>query len=166
MKPEDTQEKRRKKKDTTQTNLCADLVILLAFLVAMAPESTGLPIHEWLGLASGGTLIVHLILHWKWVVAVTRKVFQGQVHRSWWNYILDVVLFLWFFIAIVSGVMESRHVLPSFGLAASRHSLWENLHSGSAETLWLPVASHLLLHWKWIFKTVKQRLIPGWLVPR
>lgn len=152
--------KPKKKRSATQTNLYLNLFVFIVFIFAMDPEITGLSIHEWLSLAFFGTLIVHLILHWKWVVAVTKTFFKKLFHQSRLNYVLNVTLFVWFFIATVSGVMESRHLLPTLGLAASQNPFWENLHSASAESLWFPVALHLLLHWKWVLKALKRYLIP------
>lgn len=166
MNMHNAQKKPAKKRCATQINLYLNLAVFIAFLAAMDPEITGLSIHEWFSLAFGGALIVHLILHWKWVVAVTKKFSQKLFHRSWLNYILNVTLFIWFFVAIVSGIMESRRVLPFLGMAASQNRFWENFHSVSAESLWFPVALHLLLHWKWILKATRRYLIPDRLWPR
>ncbi len=35
-------------------------------------------IHNWSGLVMGLLVFVHLALHWKWIVAMTRKVFTKK----------------------------------------------------------------------------------------
>jgi hypothetical protein len=35
-------------------------------------------IHKWAGLLLAGSVLLHLILHWKWLVATTRTVFRGK----------------------------------------------------------------------------------------
>jgi len=32
-------------------------------------------LHDWAGLVMGLLVFVHLILHWKWIVAVTKSIF-------------------------------------------------------------------------------------------
>ena len=43
----------RKQNNQNAVNLGVDLVIFLIFLVAGAPRFSGLPVHEWLGIAIG-----------------------------------------------------------------------------------------------------------------
>jgi hypothetical protein len=49
----------------------------------MAHESFGfsretwLDIHDWAGVALIVILLVHLLLHWRWVLSVTRRVIRG-----------------------------------------------------------------------------------------
>lgn len=33
-------------------------------------------LHDWSGLIMGLLVIVHLILHWKWIKAMTKKIFK------------------------------------------------------------------------------------------
>lgn len=34
--------------------------------------------HDWGGIAMTVLVIVHLALHWKWIVAMTKKLFTGK----------------------------------------------------------------------------------------
>ena len=38
-------------------------VIFLIFLVVEAPKFSGLPVHEWLGIAIGAGALAHVLLH-------------------------------------------------------------------------------------------------------
>lgn len=67
---------KKKKLNPIKTNLWVDVVIFLAFLLALDPRTTGIAIHEWLSLAAAGAAIVHLLLHWQWIVEVTRRFFR------------------------------------------------------------------------------------------
>jgi hypothetical protein len=33
-------------------------------------------LHDWSGLILGLLVLIHLILHWKWIVAVTKTIFK------------------------------------------------------------------------------------------
>ena len=59
-----------------KTNLYVDIAILVGFLVAYEPALTGVAVHEWLSLAFASAVILHLLLHWDWVVQVTLKFFR------------------------------------------------------------------------------------------
>ena len=72
MKQAQTQPNRNK------TNLIVDSAIFLAFLVALAPRFSGLALHEWLGVAFGGAIVTHLLLHWQWIVEVTKRLCERK----------------------------------------------------------------------------------------
>jgi len=69
----------RKQDNQNAVNLAVDLVIFLIFLVAEAPRSSGLPAHEWLGIAIGAANLfillvgLHVALHWQWLVNLLRR---------------------------------------------------------------------------------------------
>ena len=72
-----TQDSARAKTPASRTkfNLMVDILIFGAFLAAGAPRFTGMAIHEWLGIAFGAAIVTHLLLHWQWLVQVTKRFF-------------------------------------------------------------------------------------------
>jgi hypothetical protein len=48
-------------------------------------------VHEWLGLAFGAGVTVHLLLHWKWIMCVVRRFFSKLPGRVRVNSLLKVV---------------------------------------------------------------------------
>ena len=95
-----------------KTNFMIDLGIFAAFLVALEPRLTGETLHEWFSLAFAGVLIVHLLLHWKWVVNVGRNFFRKLWHTSRLKFVVNALLFTSFTVLMMSGLMISRSVLP------------------------------------------------------
>ncbi len=139
-----------KRTNLNLTNLWVDGLVLAGLLLAFAPNLTGLQIHEWLGLAFGVTLWVHILLHWQWVAGVTRKFFTRASWGARFAYLLNTALFVAFSVIVFSGVMESRYVLQTFSLTVSNNRFWEMLHRLSTEmTLWL-TALHIGVHWRWV----------------
>src|SRR5689334_9407701 len=121
-----------KQSSRNRITLLLDLAIFIAFLVIMAPRSSGIAVHEWLSIAFGATLIVHLLLNWQWIVSVTRR-FLGKV--QWFaraNYLLDLLLFVDMTVIIFSGLMISEHALPLLGLQTARGGIWRGVHELSA----------------------------------
>ena len=58
---------------TNRTKLLLDISTFVAFLVAMDPRTSGIAIHEWLAIALGATIVVHLLLNWNWIVRTFKR---------------------------------------------------------------------------------------------
>ena len=144
---------------SAKTNLFIDTLIFVAFLVAFEPSLTGIAIHEWLSLAFAATLIIHVLLHWDWVIKVGLKFFRKLFHSSRLNFVVDAVLFIALILVMLSGVLISRSILPTLGIQLAESQSWRFLHSWSADITVLMVALHFALHWKWIANTFKRYLI-------
>ena len=39
-------------------------------------------VHDWGAIAMAGGVALHLVLHWKWLVCMTRKLFTGRSIRA------------------------------------------------------------------------------------
>jgi hypothetical protein len=144
---------------SAKTNLIVDSLILIAFLVAFEPALTGIAIHEWLSLAFGATLILHILLHWKWVVQVTLKFFRMLFHSSRFNYLVNAALFIAFVLVMLSGLLISESILPTLGIRLTGSPTWRFLHSSSADAVVFLVGLHFALHWKWIVNTIKRYVV-------
>ena len=65
--------RRRRIAARTRLDFWFDAVLLLGFTLAYSYSFTGIGIHEWLGIGLGAALLLHLTLHWDWVIRTTRK---------------------------------------------------------------------------------------------
>ena len=152
------------KQATTQRNrntlnLLVDIAIFLAFLVAMAPHFSGIAVHEWLSIAFGAAIITHLLLHWQWLVEVTRRFFGKAQWSARINYVLNTLLFIDVTVVIFTGLMISESALPLFGIRLAPGGAWRMLHTLSAN-LFLPlIGLHVALHWQWIMNTVRRLVV-------
>lgn len=140
----------------TTLNLLFDGLIFLAFLLATAPQLTGLAIHEWLSLAFGAAIISHLLLHWSWIVQVTRRFFGKLSWSARLNYLLNSLLFIAFTLIIVTGLLISEVALPFLGLSLTRDRLWLNIHHTASDAAVLLIGLHVALHWRWIVSTTRR----------
>jgi hypothetical protein len=138
---------------SAKINLWVDAAIFTGFLVAFEPALTGLPLHEWVSLALAAAILVHLALHWDWVVKVTIRFFRRLFHSSRLNYLVDVVLLVAMVGLMLSGILISRSILPVLGIQLSASPAWRFLHSALADLALIMVGLHFALHWKWILNT-------------
>ncbi|HJZ45812.1 MAG TPA: DUF4405 domain-containing protein [Roseiflexaceae bacterium] len=139
-----------------KTNLIVDSAIFLAFLIAMAPHFSGMAVHEWLGITFGAAIVTHLLLHWQWIVEVTRRLFGKAQWSARINYILNTLLFVDVTLIIFSGLMISQVALPTIGIQLAQSGIWRGLHTTAANLFLVLVGLHIALHWQWIVNMVKR----------
>ena len=143
-------------KNRTKTKLVLDLLIFIAFLIAMEPRSSGITIHEWLATSLIAVLIVHLLLSWDWITQITRR-FIGKINnQSRLNYILNWSLFIDGTVIMLSGFMISESLMPYLGIQLPRNFAWRGLHEFSTNLFILLLGLHTALHWGWVVDTFKR----------
>ncbi|MBX0327024.1 DUF4405 domain-containing protein [Oscillochloris sp. ZM17-4] len=136
-----------------RSNLLIDVATFIAFLIATAPRLSGIGIHEWLGIAFAAAIIVHLLLHWQWIVALSKTMLRKARASSRLGYLLNLALFIDVTLLTFTGLMISEVALPLFGLRLPRGFLWRGLHSTTSNIAVLLIGLHLALHWQWVLKT-------------
>jgi hypothetical protein len=143
----------------TRANLWLDLALFAAMMLALAPALTGLAVHEWLSLALAAALIIHLLLHWQWIVTALRRFFGHLAAQSRINLALNLALFIDLTLIIFTGLMISREALPLLGITPAEDRLWSGLHRLTADLSVFLVGLHVAVHWKWIASAVRRYLV-------
>ena len=153
-----TIQKSRKQSRWSETakNYWLDIFLFVAFVIDMNTHFTGILIHEWLGIAFGISLVYHLMLHWKWIVSVSKRLFGRLSTIQRIRYLVDLALFINMVVVVITGLWISREATPMLNLDIDYFS---ELHHISANlVIWL-VALHLALDWKWIVTNTKKYLL-------
>lgn len=148
-----------KKLNRTKVDLLVDAVIFVAFLIAGAPKFSGLAVHEWLSMALGAGFLTHLLLHWQWIVGITKKFFGKVSASARINYLLNLALFADMVTLIFSGLAISKVAMPALGIQLAESGAWKMLHHTTADAAVMIVGLHVALHWSWIVKTIKKHVI-------
>ena len=149
-------ENQLKTKNRTKTKLTLDVLIFIAFLIAMEPRSSGIPIHEWLAISILAVLVVHLLLSGDWIVQTTRR-FLGKLNtQTRLNYLLNWSLFIDVMLLMLSGLVISEVVMPTLGIGLPRNFAWRGLHEFSANLFIILLGLHTALHWSWVADTFKR----------
>ena len=144
------------RRNPNKLNLYLDLMLLIAFVVEMEEHFTGLHNHELLGLAFGIAIVIHVALHWNWVVSITKRFFSKVFHESRLNYVLNIALFADMAVIVVTGVLISRTI----GLRFSVPGAVEPIHLLSSYLSLVLIGLHVALHWKWIVTHTQKYLFP------
>jgi hypothetical protein len=139
--------------------LIVDITIFLVLLLSLDRRLTGKPVHEWLPLAGTAAIILHLLLSWNWIAAVTRKFFVHGSGKQKLNYILNWLFFIDWVLVMWSGIMVSRLAMPLLGIRLKASSGWHWLHGETASLLVFILGLHLALNWAWVVRMVKSHLL-------
>ncbi|MBK8783169.1 MAG: DUF4405 domain-containing protein [Anaerolineales bacterium] len=141
-----------------KTRFWLDVFIFTGFLVALEPKFTGKQLHEWLLMAGVGTLLIHFLFHWEWLIKISLNFFKNVFHISRLNYVVAIVIFIGFITIITSGLMISKSFLPYFGIKVAESRGWESIHELASNLTLVLVAFHFALHWEWVWRTFNQIL--------
>jgi len=153
---EQPQSRRRNLSFRSRFDLVFDSILLIAFGVVFSWNFTGGKWHEWLGLALGLALLVHLTLHWDWVVRTARRIVTTTGRRRW-TFIVNLLLTFDLVLCVGSGILISRFALPSLGINSLRPSeSWTNIHDKSADIAIGLIALHVAIDWRWIVNVTKR----------
>ncbi|TLN02145.1 hypothetical protein FDZ74_15390, partial [bacterium] len=142
------------KNDTQKHNWLLDAILFAAFMLTFFLDLTGVPLHQWLGMAAGALALYHLARHWEWVVAVGQHLSQRLKSRSGWYLLLDGALMFGLASILASGLLIST---------------WLNLAWINLDVVWtyhvifalLTLALLLLkigLHARWIVRVARERV--------
>jgi cytochrome b561 len=149
---------RRRVPARTQLDFWLDLVLLVAFALDYSFQFTGLSIHEWIGLGFGVALLLHITLHWDWVLRTTRRVFGKLAGRERIRWVVDLGLLVVMTLCVASGILISRSALPALGITPMAGAFWTGLHTTSADVTVALVGLHVALSWRWSV-TVGRRIL-------
>lgn len=145
----------------TQVNLFLDLLLTALFVVDMEVHFTGLALHELIGVLFTAAFGLHILLHWDWIVSITRTFFRKLLHESRLNYVLNVVLFADMLFVAVSSIVISRTLGLELPLTRDAEQTLKMLHMAGADLVLVIVALHVGMHWKWI-RTNGAKYLFGW----
>ncbi len=140
------------------SRLALDAGLLIAFLVALRPELTGVSLHEWLSVAIGLPTLLHLVVNWDWVLHAVSRVLGRMRATSRVNLGVDAALFVSAVTVMVSGFAISQVIAAAIGVSTTPGTIWYAAHALSARTTVLLLLAHLALNARWIIETVKSSL--------
>jgi len=119
-------------------------------------------LHTWGGVVMIAAALIHLMIHWSWVVNMTRRIWReltGQGTsmngRGRWNLLLNIGVAVSFVLTAVSGVYFL--FVPGGRWAADplflfTRATWDLLHTWAGVALISAALLHFVIHWKWVTK--------------
>ncbi len=141
-----------KQSNKTFFKIITDLTVAAGTIILLSERSTGVTIHEWLGVAGAAALVTHLLLSFDWFAAVTKRFFQKQTFQVRLNWLLSTALFIAMTAVFYSGLMISKVVMPALGIELTGGFSWRSIHEVSSNLILLLTGLHLAVNWKWVVK--------------
>jgi hypothetical protein len=135
-----------------------DITLLVSVCALQTVSFTGLVIHEWLGIAMVGMVLVHLLLAWSWIATQSRRFFRLQSLRERINYFLNLCLFAAVTAVIFSGILISQKAIPTLTgapVASVMDWRWDTLHNQFSQNVLLLSGLHLAINFDWVLAAVQ-----------
>ncbi|HNW86849.1 MAG TPA: DUF4405 domain-containing protein [Candidatus Limiplasma sp.] len=127
--------------------LVLDVIMTIILVLLYNKRVLGMAFHEIAGLGICGLFIVHKLLNWKWLKAVTVGLFSRRTparQKLYWA--LDLLLFGCFVYILISGIMISKILFPTSGGGMG----FKTGHYAVAALALALVGVHVGLHFGWI----------------
>lgn len=147
-----------KKTSRNQFKLYSDILLFVAFVLTNIPQTTGIPFHEWVSVLFIVPLMFHILLDWKWVVSVTKRIFKKTPGEVRFNHILDLLIFIMMVLTLSTGFLISEAALPAIGIHVTIDPFWSMMHDLTANLTMVLIGVHLAMHWEWIVSMWKRYL--------
>lgn len=117
----------------------------IGFLLAFKPQITGYTFHEWLGLAVGFTLVLHLLQHWRWVKSICHTLNCAKTKLRI-RFFLDGFMGLGLITIILTGLVMSSIL----NLKLSHYESWRIVHFAASYITLVLLVAKIALHWRLI----------------
>ena len=127
-------------------------------------------IHTWGGVVMIGVAVIHLALHWSWVVNMTGRTIKeltgknGRMNAGGrFNLMINTVVAFSFLLVSVSGIYFLFY--PGGRAAVDPQILfkrvtWDLIHAWSGVVLIIAALLHFTIHWKWVTKVTRKIFAP------
>jgi hypothetical protein len=141
-------------KHKTLYKLLFDAVMGLLFVLMYDKHATGMSFHEWGGLVLLSFFIVHILFNYRWVVSITKRLFDRTLPKKIRvGYVLNVSLLFGVVLMAISSAMISQTIFSFKG-----SNVWKTVHLSTAAALIILLGIHVGLHYRMIAKVVEKHL--------
>ena len=146
------------KESLQKTRYVMDVILLVSFMIVSAPQSTGVPLHEWLSLLFIVPFAIHLLLHWDWIKQSFKRLFSKSPAKERFNTVWNYLIYLMMLLVFISGFLVSVALLPALNIGLEIQDFWSKIHHDSATLIMPMLGIHLALQWNWMVKLTKNML--------
>lgn len=126
-----------------------DVVMAVILFLMYNSKVVSLNFHEIGGLFVCGLFLIHKLINWKWIAAVSKKLFTKDLNiKLRLGYIVDFLLLISMTAILVSGIFISKIVFRNLSMNVS--GIWRTLHYCVSAVSLILVGIHLGLHWNFV----------------
>jgi hypothetical protein len=127
-------------------------------------------LHTWFGIVMIIAAAVHFIVHWNWIVNMTKRAVQELTRgerrfnrRGRFNVWINIVTGLSFLVTAISGVYllfvpGGSHGVTDPGFLFSR-TTWDLIHTWGGIVMIDVAILHFAIHWGWVLKVTGKMIL-------
>jgi hypothetical protein len=124
------------------------MVMSVLFVLMFNAKVISLDFHELGGLFVCVLFLFHKLLNWKWIVAVSKKIFNKDLNfKTRLGYIVDFLLLISVTTILVSGIFISKILFRNID---SRSLPWQMIHYFASAVSLILMGIHIGLHWGFV----------------
>lgn len=126
----------------------------LGFIAALLTD-----LHDVSGIFLGILVFIHFILHWKWMLTMTKNVFKSsRSKKKKLDYFIDLGMLISFLIVFIAGILKipSLRLITQYFVSISE--IIFILHDWAGIILTILALSHVVIHWKWMVRMTRKML--------
>lgn len=123
-------------------------------------------IHTWSGVAMIAIATLHIIIHWKWITSMSKKVWRelwaGSSKLSKFgkiNVLINLMIGLTGLITAISGVyflFDTSNSHSAQALFLFNRTTWDLIHTWAGVLMIIAFILHFAIHWKWVTKVTRR----------
>lgn len=147
------------------------------------PRYTWIDIHNWAAIILLGILLLHVILHWNWIITLTKRiksylgvsVLKVKAIEQYAVTVLLIILFtmeclsgfvIW--LVMPRGALDYHNMLDGYGRTfwVLQRIVWVDIHVWLAIAIIAILVIHILVNWRWIFNMTVHKIINKFITVR
>lgn len=122
-----------------------DSIFVIAMILLMNTNITGMNLHEIVGTAILGIILIHLILNFKWIKAISKNLFSKNINtKSKFIFIFDMITLITGIITVIFGIGISTTIFTN--IEFKNIELFTFLHKLIAQIFLICMSIHLGIH--------------------
>lgn len=126
-----------------------DVVLSVGFMLMYDKMAIGIKLHELLGLGIGVGVIIHLILNYKWIIAISKKIFSTKLNnRTRVLYIINMLLVVCMILIMVGGIFISKTILTNIN--SPNKGIFKAIHIAASNVALALIGIHVGINFNWV----------------
>lgn len=128
-------------------------------------------LHTWFGIVMIVAAAVHIVVHWNWIINMTKRTLQELFLRqrrlnvrSRINVLINILIGLGFLLTAASGIVllftpGGRYAVDGAVFIFTR-STWDLIHTWAGIVMIEAAVLHFAIHWGWVVKVTRKVIGP------
>ena len=128
-------------------------------------------LHTWFGIAMILAAVIHITIHWNWIINMTKKTIREITqrenrfnNRSRFNVGINILIGVSFLLTALSGVYFIFFPGGSHGVGDPvflfSRTTWDLIHTWAGIVLIDAAVVHFSIHWGWVAKVTSKMFRP------